>query len=439
MTAFPARGPAVRAAPRARPRVTLFHPAFGPVGGAEVLVLRHAMLLRELGCDVRLVTREYDAGTWQPWAAEHGVRVDCVPRDWLERKLYRSPRRWLLGSARRLAPYFAGAAGVVAYNAPAPAILATRRPPGARAVWHCNEPSRELHFAEAARTAVARAGAGPYADETAPHAPAPFLPDVAWAAQKFETYRRRLAERWRFALDRTLDVERVRRLDRIITLSEYSADSVRLVYGRAVDAVVPPVIPEPRARPRRAGIDRAGGGLHVLAHARLEPMKNVDGVLQGFARFRARVPGAHVLHVVGTGAWLDRLRARGDALGLGDAVRWHGYLDEAALAAVYARCDAFALLPLDEPFGMVFPEAAFRGLLLIGPDHGGPAEILDGGALGWTVDAFDSDALADALAAVWGLSDAEADRRRARAAAAVRARYGAATVGPRLRAALLED
>ena len=433
MTATTLLGRDRRSATRTRPRVTLFHPAFGYVGGAEVLALRHAALLRSLGCDVRVLTGAYDAERWAPWTASHEVAVECVPRSWLEKKLYRGPRRALLGAARRFAPHFAESDCVVAYNAPAPAVLATLPPAGARAVWHCNEPSREMHVPETMRAAVAHAPAATLTNG----GPAP-IPDLAWVAEKVAEYRWRLAHKWRFALDRVLDIERVRALDRIVTISDYSAESVRLVYGREVDAVVPPLVPAPAAVPRRAGIDRAGGGLGVLAHARLEPMKNLPTVLDGFARFCSRVPGAHRLHVVGAGPWGGRLRARGDALGLGDAVHWHGYLDADALEAVYARCDVFALLPFDEPFGMVFPEAAHRGLLLVGPDHGGPAEILDGGAYGWMVDAFDPEPLADALGEAWRMSDGEANRRRERAAAAVRARYSAAALGPRLRAALLD-
>ena len=103
---------------------------------------------------------------------------------------------------------------------------------------------------------------------------------------------------------------------------------------------------------------------------------------------------------------------------------------------MYDACDVFALLPLDEPFGMVFPEAAARGLLMIGPDHGGPLEILDSGRLGWCVDAFSPEALAQALSQVASLSDAEADRRRAQADHACRARFAEAVVGPQLRRAI---
>jgi glycosyltransferase involved in cell wall biosynthesis len=89
-------------------------------------------------------------------------------------------------------------------------------------------------------------------------------------------------------------------------------------------------------------------------------------------------------------------------------------------------------VPLDEPFGLVFPEAMARGLLALGPDHGGPAEILDHGALGEIVDPLDPDAIAVGFARIRRLSDAEVEKRRVAADAACRARYGADVVGARM-------
>ena len=145
--------------------------------------------------------------------------------------------------------------------------------------------------------------------------------------------------------------------------------------------------------------------------------------------------GSH-LHVVGDGPARESLQALAAQLLPAAAFTFHGYLSDAQLRRVYDACDVFALLPLDEPFGMVFPEAAARGLLMIGPDHGGPLEILDNGRLGWCVDAFSPEALAQALSQVASLSDAEADRRRAQADHACRARFAEAVVGPQLRRAI---
>ena len=86
---------------------------------------------------------------------------------------------------------------------------------------------------------------------------------------------------------------------------------------------------------------------------------------------------------------------------------------------------SMSTLPVDEPFGMVFTEAMAQGLLCIGPDHGGPHEILEGGAVGWAVDAFSAEQVARALEHVAGLSDGEADRRRRAALASVRGRFSA--------------
>jgi glycosyltransferase involved in cell wall biosynthesis len=196
-----------------------------------------------------------------------------------------------------------------------------------------------------------------------------------------------------------------------------------------------PIVEDPPARPG-GGLDSAG--LRVLVHSRLEPVKNIAMVLRGFHAFRTSHPGAHELHVVGQGQEEPNLRAVARELGIEPLVRFHGFLDQQSLEAVYARCDVMALLPADEPFGMVYPEAAQRGLLLIGPDHGGPVEILDGGALGWTVDIFSPEPLAEAFAEAWRLPAHEVTRRRERAAAACRDRYGPRATLPALLAQLVD-
>jgi hypothetical protein len=71
-----------------------------------------------------------------------------------------------------------------------------------------------------------------------------------------------------------------------------------------------------------------------------------------------------------------------------------------------------------------------RGLLIAGPDHGGPMEILDGGRLGWTLDVFSPEPLASAFAEAWGLPIGEVNRRRGLAAVVCRDRFSPrATLG----------
>jgi glycosyltransferase involved in cell wall biosynthesis len=409
--------------------VTFVHLGFGRVGGAEVLVARQLALLHGAGVPVRLIT---DRVAWDRWRDALGgfdVReVAPDPRPTLAERalaplLRHAPRLRAARSAARARPHVGGSRCVVAGNYPA-SVVAPSVASGLPTAWCCNEPPRHVHFVETMPYVGARlrADGGPGASAA-----------LAWAVRMFARTERR-ARRPHVVAERALDRRRVAALGRVVTISGYADTLVRRVYGRGADAVVSPVVPAAAPGRARTGLDRAG--LRVLTHGRLEHLKNVDTVLRGFAAFARAHPGDHALHVVGEGEALAPLRALAEALGLGGAVRFHGFLPAAALAAVYDACDVLAALPLDEPFGMVFPEAAFRGLLAVGPDHGGPREILDDGRLGWTVDPLAPAALADALGEAWRLTHADADRRRAAFAEACRARYSPAAVLPRLRAAL---
>jgi hypothetical protein len=70
--------------------------------------------------------------------------------------------------------------------------------------------------------------------------------------------------------------------------------------------------------------------------------------------------------------------------------------------------------------------------LLIGPDHGGPFEIMDGGRFGWPCDPFSPESLAETFERVWSLSDGEVDARRTDADKACRDRYAESVIGPKL-------
>ena len=163
----------------------------------------------------------------------------------------------------------------------------------------------------------------------------------------------------------------------------------------------------------------------MIAQSRLSAVKNVEMVVRGVAEVRRRGHDV-VLEVAGEGPERQRLEALADRE-LASAVRFHGYLSRPDLDALMADCDVFALLPFDEPFGMVFVEAMLRGLVVVGPDHGGPIEILEGGALGFTSSVVEPAGLADRLEEILLLSDAEIDRRRERAHRACLDRFRPAT------------
>ncbi len=406
------------------PRVALFHPAFDVPGGAEYLCLAEALFLRSVGEDVRLVTLAYDPDAWAGPMDGIPIRV-ALKRHWSDLLFGLTRMGKLRVRGRRASALFRDCDVVLAHNHPCNAMLGASGLAG-RSVWQCNEPPRGLHVREANPVLTARAESL----EGEPEDDASRL----WVQRLKEHDAQMLRNRSKATRVR-FDLEQSRRLDHIFAISAFSRDNARRIYGRCGEEVVYPMVRFPEGGRTRAGLDRSG--LQVLVHSRQETLKNIDTVIRGFARFRAGQAGAH-LHLVGDGPARGRLETLAADLLPKGGYTFHGFLSREALSQVYAACDVLALLTLDEPFGLVFPEAAARGLLLIGPDHGGPQEILDGGRLGWCVDPFSPEALEEALGSAWAMPDAGVERRRAEVDRACRDRFSEAVVGPQLRRVLFE-
>jgi glycosyltransferase involved in cell wall biosynthesis len=372
-----------------------------------------------------MVTLGFDESRWGSRLA--GIPVHTVlKRHWSDVLFGLSRmtklRRRGLRAAEALKPYDL----VIAHNFPSSAMLGAA-PIRARKIWQCNEPPRGIHRREANPILTARVlatgGAGPEEATLA-------------FARNLAVHDQGMAGNTSVRARHTYDLEVTQGLDLIYAISEFSRDNARKIYGRCRDEVIYPIVRFPQGGRNRSGLERSVR--RVLVHSRLEVLKNIDTVIRGFASFQEHSPVPCELHVVGEGPFRTRLESLAGEVCPPGSVRFHGYLSDEDLRRVYEACDVFALLTLDEPFGMVYPEAAAKGLLLVGPDHGGPLEILDGGRLGWVVDAFSPRALADALEQVWSLDDAEVDRRREAADRACRARYGVEAVGPQLMALLSE-
>lgn len=400
-------------------RMALFHPAFESVGGAEILAATQAAFYRDEGMAPDLVTLGYDPERWAARLAGIPVRV-VEKRHWTDLFLGLDRVGKLRVRGKRAAEVLKDYDLVVAHNFPASTLLGAAAVPG-RKIWQCNEPPRSIHMREAnpALTARLQASGGHCGEE----ATRQFQKNLAIHDKKLgrDTSARARKE---------FDLESIRNIDQIYAISEFSRDNARRIYGRCEDRVIYPIVRFPEGGFARRGLDRTVR--RILIHSRLEVMKNIDTVLRGFSGFAKKSPVPCELHVVGEGPLKGLLRGLAQELCPGNSVFFHGYLSDQDLRRVYEICDVFALLTLDEPFGMVYPEAAAKGLLLVGPDHGGPLEILDGGRLGWAIDAFSPEALGQALEEIWSLDDAEVDRRREAADRACRSRFSLSAVGPQL-------
>ena len=402
--------------------VRVLHRALDVVGGAEILLVDQARTLERAGARVRLRTLLYNPENWDARVGSVGVEalhrvLAGDRRPTIRRALDRKQLAWLLDQS-------AGVDLTIAHGYPVSSALGAVTRPGTR-LWYCHEAPRWLHPAEANPYLAKHTARAPER-----HGPKRYASSLASSFGLLPLVGRRRPSRVE------ADRRGVAGLDVIWANSEYTRDAVRTIYGKPDCAVVYPFVNFPAAAAPRNGVSR--DGLRVLCVTRLEWVKNLDTLLEGFARFRKRDDGRATLDIVGTGSVLPLLRTLSAELGVVDAVRFHGFLPDAELDRLSARSDVFACLPLDEPFGMVFPEAIGRGLLVLGPDHGGPAEILDHGRLGEVVDPLDPEAVADGFARLQRLSTADAERRRSAADLACRQRFSAEVVGPRILTLLAE-
>jgi phosphatidylinositol alpha-1,6-mannosyltransferase len=216
----------------------------------------------------------------------------------------------------------------------------------------------------------------------------------------------------------------------IIAISQFTAELTRRVVGSSSTPIVivnPPLEPQEVAGAAAlAAIEAriAGRGPVISTLARLEPRKGVDAVLAALPRLRQRFP--RIVYLVGGGGDdLPRLRQLAAELGVEAQVEFLGRLpDDQAKAALFERSDVFAM-PVRrvgasvEGFGIVYAEAAWRGVPSLAGAEGGASDAVLDGKTGLVRRGDDPEAVQEALTTL--LADdglrarmGEAARRRAR-------------------------
>ena len=226
-----------------------------------------------------------------------------------------------------------------------------------------------------------------------------------------------------------LALARVRRKADLVVVPSHAVkrDVVRRVGLPENRVVVTHEGCEPRFRPVRSAAARrdvaARYGLpprYVLAVGTLEPRKNLTTLLEAFARLRldGEVDADLRLVLAGARGWLDEpIFATVRSLGLEDAVRFTGFVDDADLPAVYSGAALFVFPSLHEGFGLPLLEAMACGVPVVTSNISSMPEVAGDAAV--LVDPRDTDGLAAAIARL--LRD-EALRDRLREAGIARAR-----------------
>jgi phosphatidylinositol alpha-1,6-mannosyltransferase len=197
-----------------------------------------------------------------------------------------------------------------------------------------------------------------------------------------------------------------RRARSVVANSDFTRELLAQAGIRARVTVIRPAVsgapraPEPAPYPL------------ILSVARLVPRKGIDTVLAALAQLRERYPDLRY-EVIGSGPDASRLRSLAAGLGLAAVYIERGEVDDRELDEAYARAWCFAL-PVRregddvEGFGIVYLEAALRGLPAIGGTGSGADEAIVDRTTGFLVDGRDVAAVASALDELLGSSSLRA-------------------------------
>ena len=124
------------------------------------------------------------------------------------------------------------------------------------------------------------------------------------------------------------------------------------------------------------------GKRFILYLSRLDPKKNLEGLLAAFASCASALPDISCLIAGdGTANYVEQLHELAARLGIAGRVLWAGHLDGDAKAAVFARADLFVLPSLSENFGIAAAEALAAGLpCVLGQGVAIAGELVEAGA-----------------------------------------------------------
>ena len=151
------------------------------------------------------------------------------------------------------------------------------------------------------------------------------------------------------------------------------------------------------------------GTPYALYVGNVMPHKNLDRLLEAFARASRRLSCRLVLRGSGKARRLEVMRRRIEALGIAPLVDWKPYAPADELLSLYRGARVLVHPSLHEGFGLTVLEAMACGAPVIASDRASLPEVIGGAGL--LVDPLDVDHLADAIVRVVGDDRLAADLR----------------------------
>lgn len=161
-------------------------------------------------------------------------------------------------------------------------------------------------------------------------------------------------------------LQAVHSMDKVVVNSIHVRERLLALAGINATVIYPPIDTE---RFRYLGQQD-----YYLSVGRLEPNKRIELIVRAFLAMPEKK-----LVVASGGSQLHALRALADGAA---NIRFVGWQDEGALAALVGNAIAVIYVPLDEDFGMSAVEAMAAGKPVIGVDEGGLRESIVAGKTG---------------------------------------------------------
>lgn len=246
------------------------------------------------------------------------------------------------------------------------------------------------------------------------HASEPHGLTAAWLARAHRSVPVVVSRRVELPLspDR-LSLARYRSARRVIPVSNFVKESVlasglapNLIETVFVGVEVPPRISPADRESARARFAIPPQSICLGNVAAFVPEKGHALLLHAAAKLRAQFPQL-VLLLAGEGPEKGKLQALARELGIGEAVKFPGFVPD--VESVYAATDIFVFPSHQEPLAVAMLSAMAYGLPLVAFARGGNPEAVQNGKNGLLVNELDADAMATAIARLIS-SPAEARR-----------------------------
>lgn len=175
----------------------------------------------------------------------------------------------------------------------------------------------------------------------------------------------------------------LKRARRILTVTQYSKRQILAHF---------PAIPDGKITVSYEGVDGlAQGKAHALPPGVSEPYllyvgnayphKNLETLLEAFQQFLDDGGRAMLVFVGKSDYFYERLAAYASELGIADRIHFAGYVDDAALAALYRHAAVYVIPSLEEGFGLPPLEAMAHGVPVAASRVSCLPEVLGEGAL----------------------------------------------------------